>query len=339
MAGRPLHPELEHLEHVFDVFARRAPEPALLQTWYARVRHSLTRGRARARWVEIFGQALADLASAQAPPEEPPTQELLAAYLRPGLDPAPYAEALREAVATIERPALAWMHSAWTDDTETCPLRRRVEVHELTAALARITSDTCRPSDLRAQAERFTQEGALEWCRALLAPGARASLTEALLHWPITAGGLGLRHAHVEVARLQRAWSRLDAVPAPAERSPTWEVRDRAWGRFYAQWLGCLEGELIAASPQMEALITDFIQRGSEVGGRHQRGLSPYWRAIVLMYGPAILERFGTFRFLLTELVPLRLITHGDAGLDDDLGPAPSGSGSDHVYDDRDIPF
>ncbi len=178
------------------------------------------------------------------------------------------------------------------------------------------------------------EAGALEWCRARLAPDARDALTEALLHWPITAGGLGLAHAHVDVARFERQWQGRQIVPAPEKRAPSCEVRETDWGRFFAQWSNELVDVRVDASPQMEALITDFIQRGSEVGGRHQSNLSSYWRTIVQMYGPDILERFGTFRFLLTELVPLRLITHGDASLSD-LGPA---SSNDHdTYDD--IPF
>jgi hypothetical protein len=63
-----------------------------------------------------------------------------------------------------------------------------------------------------------------------------------------------------------------------------------------------------AAMPAMERLVSDFISRGSEVSGRTQGGLTPYWRWIVYTYGPALLEALGTFRFLMTELVPLQLI-------------------------------
>lgn len=58
----------------------------------------------------------------------------------------------------------------------------------------------------------------------------------------------------------------------------------------------------------MEALITDFMHRGSEMPNRQQTGLSPYWRWVLCLYGPQILESLGTFRFLLTELVPLQLL-------------------------------
>ena len=58
----------------------------------------------------------------------------------------------------------------------------------------------------------------------------------------------------------------------------------------------------------MKALVDDFIARGQEISGGKQQGLSDYWRWVLSVYGPEILDRFGTFRFLLTDLVPLQLI-------------------------------
>ena len=58
----------------------------------------------------------------------------------------------------------------------------------------------------------------------------------------------------------------------------------------------------------METLVTDFIHRGSDMTNHHQAGLSPYWRWILSIYGPQMLDLLGTFRFLITELVPLQLI-------------------------------
>jgi hypothetical protein len=55
--------------------------------------------------------------------------------------------------------------------------------------------------------------------------------------------------------------------------------------------------------------VTDFISRGAEISLGEQEGLSAYWRWILYIYGPQILERLGTFRFLFTELVPVQLIT------------------------------
>ena len=61
-------------------------------------------------------------------------------------------------------------------------------------------------------------------------------------------------------------------------------------------------------TPEREALVKDFIERGKEISGGHQDSLSSYWQWILAIYGPEILESFGTFRFLITELVPLQLI-------------------------------
>ena len=70
----------------------------------------------------------------------------------------------------------------------------------------------------------------------------------------------------------------------------------------------------------MKTLLKDFIARGSEISAGRQSELAPYWRWILCTYGPQILRRFGTFRFLITELVPLQLIGRQldrDSSLDD----------------------
>ena len=58
----------------------------------------------------------------------------------------------------------------------------------------------------------------------------------------------------------------------------------------------------------MKTLVDDFIQRGQKISAGKQKGLSPYWRWVLYTYGPQILQKFGTFRFLITELVPMQLI-------------------------------
>ncbi|MCB1628002.1 MAG: hypothetical protein KDI48_09735 [Xanthomonadales bacterium] len=60
--------------------------------------------------------------------------------------------------------------------------------------------------------------------------------------------------------------------------------------------------------------IDDFIQRAGEMLGKQQTELSPYWRWVVTVYGPEILAHFGTFRFLIPELVPLDLIRQRRVG-------------------------
>jgi hypothetical protein len=58
----------------------------------------------------------------------------------------------------------------------------------------------------------------------------------------------------------------------------------------------------------MKTLTDDFIQRGQTISAGKQKGLSSYWRWILYTYGPQILQKFGTFRFLIPELVPMQLI-------------------------------
>jgi hypothetical protein len=80
------------------------------------------------------------------------------------------------------------------------------------------------------------------------------------------------------------------------------------WAWYYARAVGELKPAGPPALASMERLVKDFIERGSEVSGHRQSGLSPYWRWVIYTYGPSLLEALGTFRFLLTELVPLQLI-------------------------------
>lgn len=58
----------------------------------------------------------------------------------------------------------------------------------------------------------------------------------------------------------------------------------------------------------MKTLVEGFIRRGKQISGGEQEGLSPYWRWTLSVFGPEILDRLGTFEFLLTDLVPLQLI-------------------------------
>jgi hypothetical protein len=69
----------------------------------------------------------------------------------------------------------------------------------------------------------------------------------------------------------------------------------------------------------METLVTDFISRGADLSHGKQKTLSAYWRWILYLFGPQILDAFGTFRFLFSELVPLQLIIARQSGDDDTL--------------------
>jgi hypothetical protein len=103
-------------------------------------------------------------------------------------------------------------------------------------------------------------------------------------------------------------------VEQPQERSVGWQVRSNGWAAFYASHLL----EVTPAAPDertvMETLVADFIARGVELSSGKQQNLSTYWRWVLYMYGPQLLERFGTFRFLETALVPQQLIVQRQLG-------------------------
>jgi hypothetical protein len=82
----------------------------------------------------------------------------------------------------------------------------------------------------------------------------------------------------------------------------------QVWAWFYNSAVNVTEPSGPPELAAMERLVKDFIERGSEVSGRGQTSLGPYWRWVIYTYGPSLLEALGTFRFLLTELVPLQLI-------------------------------
>jgi hypothetical protein len=138
----------------------------------------------------------------------------------------------------------------------------------------------------------------------------QTGLPEALLYWPVTAGGLGLTHPLVTVAGYRKGLANLAPPKPPSDEgfSPTDMVHAYAWPQYYHNLLIPVAMNGPTPTPGMEALVRDFIARGGEVGGRAQQGLSPYWQWIVYTYGPPLLDALGTFRFLLTELVPLQLI-------------------------------
>jgi hypothetical protein len=136
------------------------------------------------------------------------------------------------------------------------------------------------------------------------------NLPESWLYWPITAGGLSLRCALVLCGRYQAAFEarQENPVAAPTSRPANWQYGDPKWYAFYHHLLARLEPAAPKESAVMKALVDDFIARGQEISAGQQSGLSDYWRWILAIYGPEILDGFGTFRFLLTDLVPLQLI-------------------------------
>ena len=167
--------------------------------------------------------------------------------------------------------------------------------------------------------ERFSQtffgdgQGVVERVRQVIRErfldGTSAThIPEAWLYWPMTAGGCGLLQATILAGSYTADLAQRVRMAPPEERADDWQYRRNPWSSFYQS----LTQEIKASEPTtnqvMEALVNDFIHRGSEMSNSHQIGLSPYWRWILCMYGPQILDMLGTFRFLVTELVPLQLI-------------------------------
>jgi len=136
----------------------------------------------------------------------------------------------------------------------------------------------------------------------------RTHLPEAWLCWPITAGGYGLLQAAILAGSYAVDYVQRIHMDPPEERSYDWQYRRNAWSSFYRSLTQGIKASEPTTNQIMEALVTDFIRRGSEMSNSLQMGLTPYWRWILSIYGPQILEMLGTFRFLITELVPLQLI-------------------------------
>lgn len=140
------------------------------------------------------------------------------------------------------------------------------------------------------------------------------SLPEAWVAWPITAGGLGLTQPAIVAHPYTMALAQRKPVEHPSDRRADWQVRTNGWAAFYASHLT----EVTPVAPEeqsvMETLVTDFIERGVELSSGKQHDLSTYWRWVLYIYGPQILDRFGTFRFLETALVPQQLIMQRQLG-------------------------
>jgi hypothetical protein len=139
--------------------------------------------------------------------------------------------------------------------------------------------------------------------------GAPALVPQAWLHWPISAGGLGLRHSPADLVPLELAAK----APRPARpetpylsEQSTWE-EDQAWNVWFADRLRPLEPRLPAPSPTLDGLIARFVERGARLGQSHG-ALSPYWRWVLTTFGPDILDAYGSFDFVSTDLIPVALI-------------------------------
>lgn len=159
------------------------------------------------------------------------------------------------------------------------------------------------------------------------------NLPDAWFYWPVTAGGLGLYNPAsflAGAARAMIAWKTPQTPPLPTPdnaylggpESPAWA------GVFAFRSIPMRRALAPTPSPAMEGRQRDFIARGGEVQGGTQKGLHAYWQWLLETHGPPLLEFFGTFRFLSTEVVPVQQI---------DASPAALVEQSES--DDDDIPF
>ncbi len=135
-----------------------------------------------------------------------------------------------------------------------------------------------------------------------------AGIPDAWVYWPLTAGGLGLHNPLVTAGQYAEARRARGHREPPREREPGWDTEKNEWADYYAWFLEPLEEAEPKDTKVMKTLTDDFIQRGQTISAGKQQGLAPYWRWILYTYGPQVLEEFGTFRFLIPELVPMQLI-------------------------------
>ncbi len=134
------------------------------------------------------------------------------------------------------------------------------------------------------------------------------ALPEAWFYWPITAGGVGLTQAPLLGASYETYFTQQWKAEVPEERKSDWQQESYEWKAFYTAFFQEVQPQAPAPNQVMETLVKDFIERGADLSVGVQKELSPYWRWVLYIYGPQVLERLGTFRFLITELVPLQLV-------------------------------
>lgn len=131
--------------------------------------------------------------------------------------------------------------------------------------------------------------------------GEGAVVPDAWLHWPISAGGLGLAYPLADLVPLTLAEAPWGAPPdAPFDRD------DGAWADWYVAQLALLQPVTPDPAPS-DALVQAFVARGTRIGQR-PGALSARWRWVLATFGPDVVEAFGTYGFVAPDLVPVSLI-------------------------------
>jgi hypothetical protein len=180
--------------------------------------------------------------------------------------------------------------------------------------------------------------------RRFLQGGEATVIPESWVYWPMSAGGLGLHNPLIPLAQYAEGSRDL-------KRSERAEGPDAAGDEGGDEWAALFQAACAVITPAtpaetqvMKTLTVDFIQRGRDISGGKQTDLSAYWRWVLTLYGPEILARFGTFRFLITELVPLQLIS-GRWVQETSLGTGGNGATGSHIEggpdaaDGENVPF
>lgn len=136
-------------------------------------------------------------------------------------------------------------------------------------------------------------------------------LPRAWFHWPLTAGGLGLVDPWVELA----PYAAPEPVDVPGATDAPWadvEIKKNAYGVYYLKLLETLTPRTPDHNPRYDGLARDFIKRKAEMKGQATDGeLAPYWQWVLSTHGADVLDAFGTYRFLLHELLPIHLLRSG----------------------------
>jgi hypothetical protein len=128
-------------------------------------------------------------------------------------------------------------------------------------------------------------------------------LPDAWLHWPLTAGGLGLPYPAAD--RVPLAMTRAAKEPPPLPEPVGEPSNDPTWGAWYATLLQPLEP--MPPADAEDPSIQHFVERGTRLG-RADVALAPHWRWGLHTLGPDILDAYGSYDFIATDLVPVDLI-------------------------------
>src|SRR4051794_39909007 len=101
--------------------------------------------------------------------------------------------------------------------------------------------------------------------------GRPATIPEGWVHWPITAGGLGLMNPLVTVGQYAEGDRKRKRVAIPGACTVGWDLLANEWGVYYGSLLESVDPIEPAETKVMKTLVDDFIARGSDLSvGRQQ---------------------------------------------------------------------